>query len=339
MYEDIKELIKQKNHNIDDNTLKYFTNYFYVAVKEKLIPDSLRLEELIKNALLYASKIEFYDEKHRIYQENGSDVKGFRDTDTKTIFIRDNLEEPLREITVYHELHHAVQTNSENDEVGINQESNIGRLIMEAQTQYFAEKVYQEIHGVQFETRQIPSETLRMLGNGMVISNLHNYEMYDNLLNKLAIILGVSKDYFVSINYLYKNNEGLKDLETRYNEIREKQKLPYNFNSLLLVYDYIYCVDLLAYKKNKDKDVILNGEETQDAYEIHPNQGFKLSLKNQRAYLNKFDIDYFLALAQNGGNFREFAWHVVDNEKRAIIEQYIGTFTVQSQTEVPNKKS
>lgn len=61
-------------------------------------------------------------------------------------------------------------------------------------------------------------------------------------------------------------------------------------------------------------------------------------MKNQRAYLNKFDVDYFLALAQNGGNFIEFAKHVVDNEKRAIIEQYIKTFTEQVQAEVPANK-
>ena len=79
---------------------------------------------------------------------------------------------------------------------------------MEAQTQYFAEKIYQEIHGVAFEERQIPTENLRMAGNGIVTSKLHNYEMYDNLLSKLAIMLDVSKDYFVSINFLYENNEG-----------------------------------------------------------------------------------------------------------------------------------
>ena len=60
-----------------------------------------------------------------------------------------------------------------------------------------------------------------MLGDGIVVSNLHNYELYDNLLSKLAIILNVSKDYFVSINYLYKNNEALKYLEERYNEIKK----------------------------------------------------------------------------------------------------------------------
>ncbi len=293
MYEEIKKLLKQKNSSIDEDALRYFTNYFYVAVNDKMIPEQLSLEELMDNTFCYAHKIEFYDENHRIYQENGSDVKGFRDPETKTIFIRNNLEEPLREITVYHELHHAIQTNPENDEVGINQESNIGRLIMEAQTQYFAEKIYQEIYGIQFEPRRIPSETLRMLGDGIVVSSLHNYELYDNLLSKLAIILNVSKDYFVSINYLYKNNEGLKYLEERYNEIKNKHGLPYSFEKLLFVYDYIYCVDLLAYKKNAAKETILSGKETEDVYIIHPNLEAKLSLQAQRAYLNRFDIDYF----------------------------------------------
>ena len=77
-------------------------------------------------------------------------------------------------------------------------------IYIHKQTIYFAEKIYQEIYEIQFEPRRIPSETLRMLGDGIVVSNLHNYELYDNLLSKLAIILNVSKDYFVSINYLYK---------------------------------------------------------------------------------------------------------------------------------------
>lgn len=339
MYQEIKNLIKQKNTNLDEQTLTYFTNYFYILVKDEIIPPNIKLVDLIDNALNYARKVEFYNEYHKIYLENGGDIKGFRDPETKTIFIRDNLPEPLREMTVYHELHHAVQTNPENDMVGINQESNIGRLIMEAQTQYFAEKIYQEIHGVQFEEREISSETLRMLENGIVVSSLHNYEMYDNLLSKLAIILNVSKDYFVSINYLYKDNVGLKALEQKYNEIRVKQNLPYNFNSLLLIFDYVYCVDLLAYKKNNDKEIILSGQETENVYEIHPNQGLKMSLKKQRDFLNRFDTDYFLSLAQNGGKFIEFSRYVVDNEKRALIKQFVETYSEQPQTESPKKKS
>lgn len=329
MYEEIKELIRNRNNELDSQTLTYFTNYFYVLVKNNLIPKNIKLENLIENAMKYASKVEFYDENHRVYLENGPNIKGLRDPETKTIYIRNNLEEPLREMIIYHELHHAVQTNPNNNEVGINQESNIGRLIMEAQTQYFAEKVYSEIHGVEFEEKQIPSENLRMEKNGTVVSNLHNYEMYDSLLSKLAIMLDVSKDYFVSINFLYENNEGLKDLEAKYNEAREKYKLPYNFEGLLLILDYIYCVDLMAYKDNPAKETILSGKETEAGYEIHPEKYYKLSMQGQRQYMNRFDIDNFLALVKSGGNFKDFGKFVVDNEKRQIISQFIDTNTSQ----------
>ena len=109
-----------------------------------------------------------------------------------------------------------------------------------------------------------------MAGNGIVTSKLHNYEMYDNLLSKLAIMLDVSKDYFVSINFLYENNEGLKNLETKYNKAKKKYKLPYSFEETLLMLDYIYCVDLIAYKDNPDKETILSGKETESFYQIYP---------------------------------------------------------------------
>lgn len=323
MYEEIKKMISSKNNSIDNQTLVYFTNYFYCLAKDNLISQKIKLESLIDNAMKYASKIEFYDENHRVYLENGSDTKGFRDSDAKTIFIRANLEEPLKKITVYHELHHAVQTNPHNDEVGINQKSNIGRLIMEAQTQYFAEKIYQEIHGVTFEERQIPTENLRMAGNGIVTSKLHNYEMYDNLLSKLAIMLDVSKDYFVSINFLYENNEGLKNLEAKYNEAKKKYKLPYSFEETLLMLDYIYCVDLIAYKDNPDKETILSGKETESFYQIYPEKDYKLSQQTQKGYINSFDVDNFLALVDSGGNYKEFGRLVIDCEKRKIISQFI----------------
>lgn len=324
-YEAIMSLIKSKKDDIDNETLKLFSNYFFVAVKKGVIPTEVTLESLIDNALKFASKIEFYDENHRIYKENGGDAKGFRDPESKTIFIRSNLEEPLREIVVYHELHHAVQTNPENNQVGINQVSNVGRLIMEAQTQYFAEEIYEEIHGVKFEEKEIPSEKLRMASGGIVVSKLHNYEMYDNLLTKIGIILQVPKDYFVSINYLYKNNLGLKLLEEKYTVAKDKYHLPYEFNIFLLYYDYAYCVDLQAYKDNPDKQTILNGGITKK-YEIHPNIGLALSLKSQQYNLSQIDGCCFLNLAENGGNYKDFAKYIIDNQKRSLAMQYIATF-------------
>ena len=136
---------------------------------------------------------------------------------------------------------------------------------------------------------------------------------------------------------LYEKNEGLKNLETKYNEAREKYKLPYNFEGLLLILDYIYCVDLMAYKDNPDKHVILSGKETESAYEIHPGKNYKLSLQYQRKYMNGFDIDNFLALADNGGNFRDFGRFVVDGDKRKLITQFMNTYTPQNQEE-PHKK-
>lgn len=62
MYEKIKKLISDKNNNLDNQTLMYFTNYFYVLVKDGLIPNGITLEDLIDNAIRYASKVEFYDE-------------------------------------------------------------------------------------------------------------------------------------------------------------------------------------------------------------------------------------------------------------------------------------
>lgn len=321
-YDAIINLIKSKNPNIDTDTLKLFSNYFFVAVKKGVIPIEVTLESLIENALTFASKIVFYDENHQSYKEKGGDVKGYRDKERKAIFIRNNLEESLKEIMVYHELHHAVQTNSQTNKVGINQESNIGRLIMEAQTQYFAEEVYKEIHGVEFEEKEILSEHLRMASGGTVVSRLHNYEMYDNLLTKLAIVLEVPKDYFVSINYLYKNNAGLKLLEKKYISSKNKYQLPFDFNEFLLFYDYAYCVDLLAYVNNPDKSIILNGGTTRN-YRIHPNKMMALSLNYQYNTLAHMDGTYFAALIGNGGNYKDFARYIIDNQKRDLAMQYI----------------
>lgn len=323
MYNKVKDIIKNKKNDIDDNTLTYFTNYFYVLVEKNIIPQEVKLEDLIDNALVFASKIEFYGKDHWVYKKNGGDTKGLRDPESKTIFIRDDLQEPLKEMVIYHELHHAVQTNIINNEVGINQESNIGRMIMEAQTQWFAEEVYKIIHNVDYDTKEIPTENLRMQLGGTIVSKLHNYEMYDAMLSKLAIILEVPKEFFVSINFLYKDNKGLKLLEKKYNQVYETRKLKYTFNGMMYIYDYIYCVDLQGYVENPDKQVILSGRETENSYSIYPNRGNKLSLKLQKIYIDDFDVSTFLALLNNGGDYKSFANYVVDNNKREILNQYI----------------
>lgn len=322
--EEIKNYIYIKKSNIDNTTLEYFTNYFYVLLNNRQILRTNNIEKLIDNALLYASKIEFYDENSEIYKELGPDCKGLRDPISKIIYVRNNLDEPLREIIVYHELHHAVQTNPINDEVGINQQSNIGRMIMEAQTQYFAEKVYEEIHNVTFEERDIPSENLRMLNGGIIRSALHNYEMYDSVLSKLSIMLNVPKDFFVAINYLYENNAGIDELKHIYDEAKRAYTFPYEFEDFLFRLDYVYVVDLIAYKNNPEKEIVLSGNETKEKYEIYPNKGLNLSLKKQFDVLDDIDRKYFLCLLDANADYRSFSKYLLKSETRSLASQIIG---------------
>lgn len=322
--EEIENYIYSKKSNIDNITLEYFTNYFCVLLNNQQILGNNNIEKLIDNALLYASKIEFYDQDCEIYKELGPDCKGLREPKSKIIYVRKDLGEPLREITIYHELHHAVQTNPINDEVGINQVSNIGRMIMEAQTQYFAEKVYKEIHKVTFEEKDIPSNNLRMLNGGVVTSALHNYEMYDSILSKLSILLNVSKDFFVAINFLYDDNVGINKLKQVYEEAKKTYNFPYEFEDFLFRLDYIYVVDLIAYKDNPDKETILSGKETKDKYEIYPNKRANLSLKKQFDVLDDIDRKYFLCLLDANADYKLFAKYLLKNETRFLASQIVG---------------
>lgn len=321
--EQIRELIKSREPNIDELRLKYFTNYFYVLKERKILSDDITLESLIDNALIYATKIEFYGPGHFVYNKNGADTKGLRDPVTKVIYVREDLDDVLKEITIYHELHHAVQTNKANDQVGINQEFNVGRLIMEGQTQWFAEEVYKQIHEVQFEEKNIPTENLRMLSGGTVVSNLHNYEMYDAMISKLSIILNVPKDFFVTINYMYEDDKGLRLLEEKYNDAYKKYNLQYDFWSMMRIYDYVYCTDLLCYVENTDKEVVLSGNETKYAYDIHSNFSRKISLGTQQSFIESFDKFSFVGMLDYGGNYVEFSKYIISNELREVVKTIV----------------
>ena len=326
MYYDIRNIIQSICPNIDSKRLSHFSSYFFTLISKKLIPKNIELEDLIDNALKYVTEIVLYDKNHPKYKELGPNVKGLRDPKDKKIYVRADLNEDLIEMTIYHEIHHAVQTNPENDEVGVNQKYSYGRMIMEAQTQYFAEQVYCMMHQIPFEDIEIPTEKLRMESGGTIVSNLHNYEMYDTFLSKLAILLDVSKDYFVTINFLY--DEGLKNLEKRYNEVRNKYNINLTFEGLMQILDYVYVVDFMAYKDNDDKEVILSDKETKEEYEIYKNFGSKLSLKQEFDYIYTFDKNIILSLLESQDNDKivSFSKYIIDNNMRNKINNYIKSY-------------
>lgn len=63
--------------------------------------------------------------------------------------------------------------------------------------EWFAEEVYKNIHNVDFQEKEIPSENLRMQSGGTVVSSLHNYELYDSMLSKLSIIIEEPKSFLL----------------------------------------------------------------------------------------------------------------------------------------------
>ena len=337
MYEQIKKILISKKKDIDETTLNYFVNYFTVVAARNVIPDGMNIDELIDN-VLRMGKIEFFKDDDSITEIYGNDFKGKRDTKKRVLYVRDSLPDDLKEMVIYHEIHHAAQTSEEMSKkvdggCGINQESNVGRMIMEAQTEWFAEEVYKTVNGINFEEKEIPSENLRMQGNQTIKSSLHNYEMYGALLSKLSILMNVPEEYFVKINYMYNNNSGLKQLQTDYEKIREKKGLSLSFEGVMQIFDYAYVVDNICYVKQLNHDLVLSGGETSELYEIHPNFGLKLSQKLQAAYLTEFDRRNILDLMKSNdhlnsdSDFIKFSEYIFNNKIRNIIEEYIESKT------------
>ena len=334
MYEELKNKIIAKEPGIDDETLKYFVNYFVAVLTKNVIPEGMAIDELIDN-VLRISKIVFFKDDNPITQKYGDDFKGERNSKERVLYIRDSLPAELKEITIYHEIHHAAQTNKKmlydkkEEPCGINQNLNIGRLIMEAQTQWFAEQVYMLVHGVTFEEKEISSENLRMQAGQTIYSALHNYEMYDALLSKLAIMMGVSKEYFVKINYMYDDNKGLKKLEEDYKKAQIQKGLTFSFEQTMMTLDYAIVVDFLCYVKNEIKDLLLSGGKTEEKYAIYPGFSSILSQELQASSILRFDRQTILDLMNNEGyldddsDFIRFSKCIFDNRNRAIIANYI----------------
>ena len=319
--DNLRKMIIKNNRFVDSFSLEYFINYFYAAITKNVIPQDVNLEELISNISKY--RVVIYDEKSDIYKKYGPNVKGYRDSENKKIYVRYNLNEVLKEITIYHEIHHAVQTNIETDDVGINHDFNKCRMIMEAQTQYFAEETYKLIHGVNFQAKSIPSEKLRLKSGGMILSNLHNYELYDAMLSKLAIILDVSKDFFVYINYYYKDGKGYQLLKEKYEEAKIKYNLSFTFDEVIILLDKIYVTDLFLYSDEvkEIKQKLLLGQRI--CIKLYEEIDADISIKIEESCISSFDVELFLDLYQNNGNAKEFAKYIISNEKRSVATKYV----------------
>lgn len=212
-YQEAEYLVCKYLTDVERELLYYYTNYLYVTSNRNLFPKNETIEDLLKKANTFGRHLNFYNPQEEKYQRMGPNVRGYVRVDRKcsTINIRADLKDEAEKI-IYHEIHHIMQIDEKNLNVGISRNYNL-KLINEAETEYVANVVYNTIHNIK-ETKQIyNTEDIYMHEGGKCLSSVLSYQYFDNILTKLCLLLGVDKDYFVHLNYDYSSG---RDIFKRY---------------------------------------------------------------------------------------------------------------------------
>ena len=319
----IEEIKKKIYPNIDETYSKYLSFYLYGLDYYNLLPSNDSLEEVAKRIIEMYPNFVLYDDEHPITLKYGKDIKGVREVEDKTIYVRNSLDETLKSITIFHEIHHAAQTQL-GGKIGIyNPDDGLGRLIMEAQTQYCAELIYSLMMDRQFRVKEIPTQKLRLPKFGTVVSNLHNYELYDNLLSKLSILLGVEKNYFITLCF-FNHDDAVNILKLRCEEARINSKIPFNFEEIMIMFDYIYVVDYMSYIDTDVKKVLNAGLTTKSEYIINRyTPPMKLSNKYSKRFITYFDMKTLKAIRHHRVLRTKFSKYIVDNDLRNFVKNVL----------------
>ena len=282
------------------------------------------IDIVMRNLKSFAKDIVYFSEDDPVIKkfQLGPNSKGLRNDENRMIYVRDTLTQPLRDITLFHELHHAAQSDPYrplNCGLWLGK-AQYGRLMMEGQTQYFAEEIlFNPLHNITSIRRYTPGPNLRMEEGQSVYSSLHNYEHYDAILSKLAIVLDMPKVFFVCINY--NPGYGLIALEDKYKEARRRYDLPFTFAEVMYYLDYFYTVDILQYSDNEVRDIIASGNETSNKIEIHPDKYEKISRARQTQQIKTLDttiFDHLLHVDKEAA--AKFKDYIFDDEVRQAAE-------------------
>lgn len=244
--DEINDLLSKSNISEDD--IKLVSDYFMSLYELKIIKDRKQLILLVNRVINELDNIVYYDnndeellKKLKISKNN----KGLQKDNV--IYVNKNMSDDLVVITLYHELTHFLQRYKCDNSEHIGVMKNFKwRLLMEAQTQNIAELIYSHIYNEKQEDVEYKSEDLRMLSGGTIISNLRNYQMYDHILKKICLVLNLSVEEFISINF---NNE--KSIELFEKIINEK--CGYETTEIIIeLLDIIYSTDVIIYTSDEN---------------------------------------------------------------------------------------
>lgn len=247
-YENIIEKLS-KNKKISLKIINLLGKYIFSLHELNIIDNEEEINRLVDKTLLSFDGVEFYDNNDKKILESlgiGKDNKGL--SVGNKIYVNNNMTEELKMVTLFHEYTHFLQRyhiDGYEDCVGVMRDYK-WRLLMEGQTQNVAEMIYEHIYNVNKEEKDYKSEELRMKSGGLIKSKLRNYEMYDYVLKKILIVLGITIEDFIYINYCDKSSMLIleKLLDDRLGqENREK---------LFRMLDIIYSSDVIKYSYGLD---------------------------------------------------------------------------------------
>ena len=279
--DEIKAKLSNGNKNILDADIELLSNYFNSLLELNIIKDGNLLNELIDKVSNQLENIIYYDNTDKEILKELEISKNNKGTfKNGVLYINRNMTDEMIKITVFHELTHFLQrfhVDGMEECIGVMQNFK-WRILMEAQTQNIAEIIYSHNYGNQKAIEEYKSEDLRMLPGGTIRSNLRNYQMYDSILKKLCLVLGMKIEEFMEINFY-----GIKAkeiFENRINNLYGKEVT--NFINELL--DIIYSTDAIIYTGNV--------QDLSDPYEVDSlidGRKINASSKNQFICMQQFD--------------------------------------------------
>ena len=278
---EIKSKLSAGNINVSDSDIELLSKYLYSLPELSIINDENIINNLINKVINQLEGIIYYDSNdEELLKKLGISKNNKGLSKNNIIYVNKNMTDEMIKITLFHELTHFLQRfhiDGMEECIGVMQNFK-WRILMEAQTQNIAEMVYSHNYGNQKEIEEYKSEDLRMLPGGTIRSNLRNYQMYDSILKKLCLVLEMSIENFIEINFY--GIKAKKMFEDRIDKLYGEDVT--NLISELL--DVIYSTDAIIYTGNE------NG--LSDPYVVESlinGRKINASSKNQFKCMQQFD--------------------------------------------------
>lgn len=327
-YQECEKLVSKYLKDVDLELHYYYINYLYVTSNRNLLPKHESVETLLKKANRFGRHLNFYNPNDEEYKKMGPNVKGYVRVGEKcdTINICGDFKSDFEKI-VYHEIHHIMQIDENNLTVGISLNYYL-KLINEASTEYVAEVVYNTIHGLEPIEKVYKTEDIFMHTGGKCYSSALSYQYFDNILIKICLLLGVSKDYFVHLNYDYTLGSVtfISQIISKIKEYNHQDKgMKYNIESeevIDLINDITATFYHIYYNKPKDIDFFYIRDNYNNLYCVSP--------KDLSMMVDALDI-YLFELVIDPSVKKEFIKYVINPELQEKLYNEV-TYGIKSLT-------